>query len=242
MFCNACGSEISLAAEVCPSCGQPIAKATTRTLTHTGAARIASAAVASRSGSWARTAETVAPAVAPPAFAPSTASIFAGDLDVPGFPRDLPGRVALLTGLVMAADLLLPWVNVNGAGYAPTRAGLPALALLLALVAVVAPPLVPRWRRAPITHLLPFGVGAFLLGFTGALWVFAGPLAPMITMTLLARIINSGAPFEVNTAAGATLSASPILVAPAIGLYVFLIGACTLTVAGYLSVAARRER
>jgi hypothetical protein len=155
----------------------------------------------------------------------AAASIFAGDLDVPGFPRDLPSRVALLTALVMEADLLLPWVSVNGASYAPAQVGLPAVALLVTLLAVIAPPLLPRWRRAPLTRMLPFGVGALMLGFAGALWVFSGPLAPALMATLAAHV-----PF------------APPEVAPALGLYVFLLGAGVLLVTGYLLLAAQSER
>lgn len=235
MFCSACGSEISLVAEVCPACGRAVAAPNTRMLTRIGAASTADAGARS-SGSWMRSRERMeaftAPTTLPPltsasaeSAASAAASIFAGDLDVPGFPHDLPSRVALLTALVMEADLLLPWVNVNGASYAPTQVGLPAVALLVALLAVIAPPLLPRWRRAPITRMLPFGTGALMLGFAGALWTFSGPLAPALMATLAAHV-----PF------------APPQVAPALGLYVFLLGAGALLVTGYLLLAAQSER
>jgi hypothetical protein len=240
MFCSACGSEISLVAEVCPSCGRAVAATNTRTLTRIGAASMADAGARS-SGSWMRSRERMeaftGPTTLPPLTSASTestasagstgaaASIFAGDLDVPGFPRDLPSRIALLTALVMEADLLLPWVNVNGASYAPTQVGLPAVALLVALLSVIAPPLLPRWRRAPLTRMLPLGVGALMLGFAGALWAFSGPLAPALMATLAAHV-----PF------------APPQVAPALGLYVFLLGAGALLVTGYLVLAAQSER
>lgn len=238
MFCSACGSEISLAAEACPSCGRAVGAPNTRTLTRIGAASLADAATSHASGSRMRSRDLLeaftAPATLPPltsaaaesaARAGVSASIFAGDLDVPGFPRDLPSRVALLTALVMEADLLLPWVSVNGVGYAPTQIGLLAVAPLVVLLAVIAPPLLPRWRRAPLTRMAPFGVGALLLGFAGALWVFSGPLALALTEALAAHL-----PF------------APLHIAPALGLYVFLIGAGTLLVAGYLLLAGRSER
>ncbi len=236
MFCSACGSEISLVAEVCPSCGRAVAAPDTRTLTRIGAASKADAGAARPSGSWMRSRERMetftAPATLPPltsaaaeSAASAGASIFAGDLDVPGFPRDLPSRVALLTALVMEADLLLPWVSVNGVSYAPTQVGLPAVALVVALLVVIAPPLLPRWRRAPLTRMLPFGVGALMLGFAGALWAFSGPLAPALMAGLVAHL-----PF------------APPQVTPALGLYVFLIGAGALLVTGYLLLAAQSER
>ena len=242
MFCSACGSQISLAAEVCPSCGKPTAASPARALTRVGA-RVARDANPSASDSWARPTEAVQPAMAPAppsmplaAGIPRSASIFAGDLDIPSFPRDLPGRVALLTGLVMAADLLLPWVTLNGEGIAPTRFGLPALLVVVALVAVIAPPLIPRWRRHILTRMTPFGVGALLLGCSGALWGLAGPLASPVIVALIARI-NASGQFLITTPTGPVLSASALQVAPAIGLYLFMLGACALTGAGYRMLA-----
>ena len=243
MFCSACGSQISLAAEVCPSCGKPTATSPARPLTrvHAGAASEASP---SASDSWARPLEVAQAAPAPPSLPlpigmQRDASIFAGDLDVPSFPRDLPGRVALLTGLVMAVDLLLPWVTLNGEGIAPTRFGLPALLVVVALVAVIAPPLIPRWRRHILTRMAPFGVGALLLGASGALWGLAGPLASTIIAALFARISAGGVSgtFQINTPMGAILVSNPIQLAPALGLYLFMLGACALIVAGYRMLA-----
>lgn len=169
------------------------------------------------------------------------ASIHAGDLDLPGFPRELAGRVALLTGLVMLADLLLPWVTVNGTGYAPTHIGLPALGMVMALVAVIAPPLIPRLRRAPVTRALPLGVGALTLGFAGALWLLTGPLAPILTRALIARISYEAAPALINASPDGTLSSSVLQMAPALGLYLFMLGAVALVVAGYQLVSARHD-
>lgn len=236
MFCTACGSEISLAADVCPSCGRRISVADVRPLAS------AQAAVSSQSGVWARSAETlVAPAPSDLALSSAQASIHAGDLDLPGFPRELAGRVALLTGLVMLADLLLPWVTINGTGYAPTRLGLPALGMVLTLVAVIAPPLIPRLRRAAVTRALPFGAGALTLGFAGALWLLTGPLAPALARSLIARINYEAAPSLLNAAPDGALSASLLQVAPALGLYLFMLGAGTLVVAGYQTLTARHD-
>jgi hypothetical protein len=171
-----------------------------------------------------------------------SASIYAGDLDAPSFPRDLPGRLALLTALVMGADLLLPWVSVNGSAYAPTRAGTPILALLLLLAAVVAPLLLPRWRHARITRMAPLGVGAFLLGMCATLWVICGPLSPLLVRAIVARVAATGGPVEMSTPDGAVLSALPLQIAPAFGLYIFLLCSSALTVAGYLTLTARSER
>lgn len=252
MFCSACGSEISLAAEVCPSCGRPVAtsgapgasgSSGVHALARVGGGRgsISSASdVSGSSGSWALPPEMRARAVADsPAASMAAASIHAGDLDTPGFPRDLPGRVALLTALVMGADLLLPWFSVNGDGYAPTRVGAPALGLLLALAMVIVPPLNPRWRHTSLVRMAPFGIGAFLLGLGVAAWAITGPLAPMLIHAIAARMGVIVTPGVVSTPDGAVLLPSPVNIAPALGLYVFQVGACALIVAGYLALAER---
>lgn len=238
MFCTACGSEISLAAETCPACGRPVATGVTSMTVRPGALR------ASQSGARLRTAE---PAIASlpvepaPASAPHSApaSIHAGDLDLPGFPRDMAARVTLLTGLVMMADLLLPWIDVNSEGYAPTRVGLPALALVVMLVAVVAPPLIPRLRRTKLTRVAPFGVGALTLGFSCALWLLSGPLAATLTAALVARIVYVAAPELVNALSGS--SAANLQISPAIGLYLFMLGACVLLGAGYQALPSHKN-
>lgn len=158
---------------------------------------------------------------------------------MPGFPRSLAGRVALLTGLVMLADLLLPWVNVNGEGYSPTRIGLPAFGMVLLLIAVVAPPLVPRLRRMPLTRALPFLIGALNLGFTAALWLLAGPLAPMLAKSLIARISYEAAPGLAGVLSGNT--SSILQITPAIGLYLFILGACSLIGAGYYTLVTPED-
>lgn len=246
MFCSACGSEISLAAEVCPTCGRPVALASARQTT----AR-ANSTLASLSGPWQRPAQTlvaptspnpsittgtsVAPA-SPGPSAPASATIFAGDLDLPGFPRDMPGRVALLTGLAMMADLLLPWVSVNSDAYAATSLGLPALALVAVLAVVIAPPLIPQLRRRLLTRMAPFGVGALSLGVSGALWMLTGPLAPTLVAALGARVGSAVALDSVTTVTQFT--GAMLQIRPAIGLYLFLLGACVLLVAGYKQVCA----
>ena len=255
MFCSACGSQMSLAAEVCPQCGKPSAtSAPARTLTSSrvaldGVSPDMAGADNSRDR-WMRPSipadaalEMAAVPILPSASSAASAhgaSIFAGDLDAPSFPRDLPGRVALLTGLAMAADLLLPWVTLNGEGIAPTRFGLASLLVVLALLVVIAPPLIPRWRRHPLTRMAPFGVGALLLGFGGALWGVTGPLASTVIAALMARITAVGGasgPVSINTPAGAIYTSNPIQLAPAIGLYLFLLGACALIGAGYRMLA-----
>jgi hypothetical protein len=139
----------------------------------------------------------------------------------------------------MLADLLLPWVNVNSEGYSPTRIGLPALGMVLLLIGVVAPPLVPRLRRAPLTRALPLLIGALTLGFTSALWLLAGPLSPMLAKSLIARISYEAAPGLAGVLSAD--STSILQITPAIGLYLFILGACALIVAGYYTLVTAED-
>lgn len=227
MFCSACGSEISLAAEACPSCGRPVA---------TGAVRVGAARASEPDARLRLVEPTMAAALTDPTLAAAPlqriGSIRAGDLDLPGFPHAMAGRVALLTGLVMLADLLLPWVEVNGEGYAPIRIGLPALGMVLLLIAVIAPPLIPRLRRERGVRPLPMLVGALALGFSGSLWLLAGPLATRLTESLIARVGYEAAPELAGMLSGS--SSSILRISPAFGLYLFILGACVLVGAGYL--------
>jgi hypothetical protein len=119
--------------------------------------------------------------------------------------------------------------------------GLPALALVAALAAVIVPPLIPRWRRARLTSALPFGVGALTLGIASALWLITGPLAPMLTATLISRIADIGGPGEVFIVSGAGGIAAILQVTPSVGLYIFILGACVLLVAGYFVLTLRHD-
>lgn len=245
MFCSACGSEIPLSAEACPACGRVVAASAGsggHAVARVGGGRASAVSASDSSGGWALPAEMGGAAIAePPSASMPAASIYAGDLDAPGFPRDMPGRLALLTALVMGADLLLPWASVNGIGYAPTRIGAPAIALLLALAAVIVPPLIPRWRHMPIVRMAPLGVGAFLFGLGATAWAITGPLAPLVVRSIATRIgaFPPSAPDIISTPQGAMLASDPVQIAPALGLYVFQIGACALIVAGYLALTER---
>ncbi len=234
MFCSACGSEISLVADTCPSCGHVVtpvmAEATLRARAG-GAPSGATAAVAppASSGVWPRRSPSPAePLVSAPiaeqaltAAALPVASIHAGDLDQPGLPRSAAGRVVLLTALAMTADLLAPWATVRGQSYAPANFGVYAALLIAPLAAVVSLPLFPRLRRLQVVRALPFGVGALALGFGCALWLATEILNAYIT---------------------AAYFGAAIVVAPAIGLALFLLGACVLLGAGYRSLAGGLDR
>lgn len=228
MFCSACGSEISLAAAACPSCGRLVAPDLV-------AARASAARSSASSDSWAVPQGAIGASESSP-----SASIFAGDLDLPGFPRDMPRRVALLTGLVMTADLLLPWVTVNGDGITPVRLGAPLLLVVAALVLVIAPPMIPRLRSMPVARVLPFGVGSFLIGMTLTLWVSATLLSSRLIAAFVAHIVAIGDP-NMGGALGGQ-SAPDYSVTPAFGLYLFLLGACALVVAGYFALPGHGER
>lgn len=226
MFCSACGTEISLAAAACPSCGRVVAPE----FASVGASQSPSA-----SDSWA-----IPTGVFGAGDSSPTASIYAGDLDLPGFPRDMPRRVALLTGLVMTADLLLPWVSVNGDGLAPVRLGAPSLWLVVTLVVVIAPPMIPRLRNLPVARVLPFAVGALLIGMSLTLWISATLLAPALLSAFIAHTVGAGAPGLGDVVGSQQAPAYQVL--PAAGLFLFILGACALVVAGYFALPIHDER
>jgi hypothetical protein len=197
--------------------------------------------VATHGESWLSAGGDAVRAPAPlPARPSAAATIFAGDLDMPGLPRDLPRRVALLTSLVMVADLLLPWVTVNGQGYAPVRMGATTLALPAALLLVIVPMIVPSLRRRSLARVAPLCVGSLLLGATLALWFCVGMLEPALTTATLNRWVSAGAPELANGVSDAQAAMLPV--APAFGLFLFLGGACTLVVSGYRALPIHDQR
>ncbi len=246
MFCTVCGSEIPLSAEACPTCGRSLETAGAAVAVRSGSA---SAHSSVSSGSWPRPVAIGRTPASQAELSAPEASIHAGDLEQSGFPRTLSGRVVLLTGVVMMADLLLPWVSVNGLGYAPTRFALPALAVALTLALMLVAPLEPHLRRQRITRALPVGIGALMLGSAGTIWLITGPLASELLRALVGRIaVASGIVISgsvvINTPSGAVLTTSPLSVvqiAPSMGLYLFIMGACALLVAGYFTLASRNQ-
>jgi hypothetical protein len=155
-------------------------------------------------------------------------------LDPPSFPRDTPGRLLLLTVIGLAADLLAPWSNVYGQREAMAHIGAPALGLV-ALFALAALPLVRgAFRHEPLIGMLPLLVGAFCAGIGAMYWL------------LLYRENQQATPIPTDFAPdviGAQSHVGDVVIAPDIGLYLFLIGSGVLVVAGYqMFLAASSSR
>lgn len=132
-------------------------------------------------------------------------SITRGDMDIPGLPHDLYGRVLLITVVAMAADLLAPWVVTTTGHLQPAQFSLLSLGMLILLAVAVLPAIQRIQQRRPIYTMLPIVVGGFCLGIGALMW---GGL-PLINMRF-----------------GDALS-------PDIGLYLFLLGSIALIVVGY---------
>ena len=205
MFCLQCGAEMAVRAQVCPVCGHVYSERE-RSLVESKPAR-AKASVAP--GTLAATAA--------PRSAPSVK--YVGELASPGLPRDLPGRFVLGVALGMAADLLLPWVSVNGENITPAGVGAPVVVVLALLAAATLPVYTASLRQHPVWSALPLMVGAFCAGIAGSVWLLLAPLAQIFA-----------------TSFGSDPSNLALL--PQGGLYLFLLGAAMLLVSGQRMLAA----
>jgi hypothetical protein len=155
-------------------------------------------------------------------------------LDPPSFPRDTPGRLLLLTVIGLAADLLAPWSNVYGQHEAIAHIGAPALGLV-ALFALAGLPLVRgSFRHEPLIAVLPLLVGAFCAGIGMMYWL------------QLYRENQQVTAIPTNFASdviGSQAQVGDVVIAPDVGLYLFLIGSGVLVVAGYqIFLAASSSR
>lgn len=229
MFCMGCGAEVPARAVVCPVCGRDSGRGSGDGRgAHTQAETIDRAVAAEERG--AARAYSAPPATAAPAPALPDPSIGSGDLDQPGFPRDALGRSLIFTVLAMAADLLAPWVNVDGDRIAPSSLGLLPLLGVVWLALAVAPLLRPSLRATPLYAAAPLVVGATSLGLAAAVWIRVTLLASQTAAVSTGD--SSFQPLGTSTTAD-------------VGLYLFLAGAVVLIVAGYqcfLAAARAQER
>lgn len=206
MFCLQCGAEMALRAQVCPVCGHVYGDRE-RALADSKPARTAKSPAS-------------AGAMAAQAAARPAASVkYVGDLASPGLPRDLPGRFVLGVSLGMAADLLLPWVSVNGENITPASIGAPVVVVVALLAAATLPVYTASLRQHPIWSALPLMVGAFCAGVAGAVWLLLAPLSQILATTFGSDPSN-------------------LALSPQGGLYLFLLGAATLLVSGQRMLAA----
>jgi hypothetical protein len=214
VFCMGCGAELPSRTAVCAVCG----RAAGQSGDQPGAPAVATTDPANALGADFAPRERLAPPAPTPTHAPSIGS---GDLYQVGFPRDTLGRALIFTVLAMAADLLVPWIAINGMRVAPSSLGvLPLLGVVwLALAAL--PLLHPSLRATPLAAVLPLVVGAVSFGVA---------LAVLLSVTALSTpTVNTGSspygiapPVIVNTSSSAD-----------VGLYLFLAGAVVLSIAGY---------
>ncbi len=220
MFCMGCGAEVPARTVVCPVCGRDTgrggdgrgARAQAEALGRVDG--VSAASVSSAAGE--RGAHALALAAAP--TTPAGPSIASGDLDQPGFPRDALGRSLIFTLLAMAADLLAPWVNLNGNRIAPSSLGLLPVVGVVWLSLAVLPLLRPSLRATPLYAAAPLVVGATSLGLAAAVWM---------------RVTLFGSQTVVDSADGASLQSLGTSSSADVGLYLFLAGAVVLIIAGY---------
>jgi hypothetical protein len=139
-----------------------------------------------------------------------------------GLPRDLPGRFVLGISLGMAADLLLPWVSVNGQNVTPASLGAPVIVVVALLAAAILPVFTVSLRQHPIWSALPLIIGAFCAGIAGSVWLLLAPLTQIFAQSFGSDPSN-------------------LLLSPQGGLYLFLIGSGVLLVSGQKMLAAMHE-
>jgi hypothetical protein len=213
MFCLECGAEMAVRARACPVCGHVYGDRE-RALADSGQAN------RERAARQAQILSDTTPggAAATPA-ARTVSGSYTGDLGAPGLPRDLPGRFVLAVSLGLAADLLLPWVSINGDKINPASIGAPVVVVVALLAAATLPVYTISLRQHPIWSALPLIVGAFCAGIAGTIWLLLAPLTQLFA--------NS---FGTDP--------SNLTLAPEPGLYLFLLGAGALLVSGQRMLAA----
>ena len=228
MFCLGCGAELSARAEVCAVCGRPAHPESPMSPRAPKRATItaASASIAS-SPSTARA--TISPP-APPSRA-TAPSVSSGDLALFALPGDVTGRLVVALPLLLAADLLLPWIVLGDAQIAPARAGLLALVVALPFALIVVMTVYLPFRQRPILAAIPLIISALALGGGLILLLMVGPFGGRVV-----SLIGGGTLARLNVfldSGTLTLIPGPLPLAPDIGLYAFVLGAGALVVASY---------
>jgi hypothetical protein len=217
MFCLECGSEMAIRATACPVCGHVYGDRE-RSLTDLQPARKAGGSLTSEATATSATSATSAT----PAHANAPTVKYVGEVGPAGLPRDLPGRFALGISLGLAADLLLPWVSVNGTNVTPTSIGAPVIVVVALLAAATLPVFTTSLRQHPVWSGLPLIIGAFCAGIAGSVWLLLAPLAQIFAQSFGSDPTN-------------------LALSPQGGLYLFLIGSAALLVSGQRMLAAMHE-
>src|SRR6185437_5585675 len=210
MFCLECGTEMAVRARVCPTCGHVYGDRE-RSMAEPQTAQAGSHASAAR-----------ARATPPPTSQHTPAVKYVGDVSATGLPRDLPGRFVLGISLGMAADLLLPWVSVNGQNVTPANLGAPVIVVVALLAAAILPVFTVSLRQHPVWSALPLIIGAFCAGIAGSVWLLLAPLTQIFAQSFGSDPSN-------------------LLLSPQGGLYLFLIGSGVLLVSGQKMLATMHE-
>lgn len=219
MFCLGCGAETPPRAARCPVCGRELSGAPGAgevqwTVSPTSSAAALPVPRGSIAYSFPAPTATSAVAVASP-------SIAAGDLDAAGFPRDTNGRVLLIAAVLMALDLLVPWIDQFGHSVAPAQLGLPMLLVVAALAAAVVPLVRPAFRAQPSLAVIPVIVGSMLLSLSIVFWGIVSWTAFQAAQT------------PPDTLPDGTLAAQTPALGPDVGIYLFILGCFVLIVTGY---------
>jgi hypothetical protein len=174
--------------------------------------------------------------VAAPQPRVATPSVSGGDLALFALPQDTTGRMVVVLPLLLAADLLAPWIVLGDARVSPVRAGLLVLlaALPFALIALMAVYLPLRQR--PILAAIPLVVSALALGGGLILLLLVGPFGGRIM-----SVISAGTLVRLNVfivTGTQTPIPGPLPLAPDIGLYAFIVGGVALVIANYRRLEA----
>jgi len=210
MFCLECGTEMAIRSRVCPACG------------HVYGDRERSMAEPQPARAGSHATSTGTRATPPPSSQHAPAVKYVGDVSATGLPRDLPGRFVLGISLGMAADLLLPWVSVNGQNVTPANLGAPVIVVVALLAAAILPVFTVSLRQHPVWSALPLIIGAFCAGIAGSVWLLLAPLTQIFAQSFGSDPSN-------------------LLLSPQGGLYLFLIGSGILLVSGQKMLATMHE-
>jgi hypothetical protein len=122
----------------------------------------------------------------------------------------------------MAADLLLPWVSVNGVNVTPASIGAPVIVVVALLAAATLPVFTTSLRQHPVWSALPLIVGAFCAGIAGSVWLLLAPLAQIFAVSFGSDPSN-------------------LALSPQGGLYLFLLGSAVLLISGQRMLADMHE-
>jgi hypothetical protein len=232
MFCLGCGAELTARAEVCAVCGRPAhpespmsPRAPQRATS--AAPRVATNAAVGNSPSLMRRAAIPVP----PPRGLAAPSVSSGDLGLFALPGDVTGRLVVVLPLLLAADLLAPWIILGDAQIAPARAGFFALVIALPFALIAAMTVYLPFRQRPVLAAIPMVVSALALGGGLILLLMVGPYGGRVV-----SLIGGGTIARLNVfivSGTQTPIPGPLPLAPDIGLYAFIVGAGVLVVASY---------